>query len=46
VMCHPGFVDDTLISLDPFTVQREREYEFLRSDHFLPLLEAHEVTLG
>ena len=46
VMCHPGFVDDILVSLDPFTVQREREYEFLRSDHFHPLLEAHEVTLG
>jgi predicted glycoside hydrolase/deacetylase ChbG (UPF0249 family) len=46
VMCHPGFVDDMLISLDPFTVQREREYEFLRSDHFLPLLEAHELTLS
>jgi chitin disaccharide deacetylase len=46
VMCHPGIVDDVLISLDPFTSQREREYEFLRSDHFMPLLAAHGVTLN
>ncbi|MGH6679621.1 MAG: ChbG/HpnK family deacetylase, partial [Bradyrhizobium sp.] len=24
VMCHPGFVDEVLVSLDPFTDQRER----------------------
>ena len=46
VMCHPGFVDDVLTGLDPLTVQREREYEFLRGDQFLPLLAANEVTLG
>lgn len=46
VMCHPGFVDDVLTSLDPLTVQREREYEFLRGDRFLPLLAANEITLG
>jgi chitin disaccharide deacetylase len=45
VMCHPGIVDDVLISLDPLTTQREREYEFFRGDHFLPLLGASEVTL-
>ena len=45
VMCHPGFVDDVLISLDPLTIQREREYEFLRGEQFLPLLAANEVTL-
>jgi len=45
VMCHPGIVDDVLISLDPLTVQREREYEFLRGEHLLPLLAASEVTL-
>jgi len=45
VMCHPGIVDDVLISLDPLTVQREREYEFLRGEHFLPLLAANEVRL-
>ena len=26
IMCHPGFVDDTLLGLDPLTDQREREY--------------------
>jgi predicted glycoside hydrolase/deacetylase ChbG (UPF0249 family) len=46
VMCHPGFVDDLLISLDPLTVQREREYEFLRGEHFSSLLAAHDLTLG
>jgi predicted glycoside hydrolase/deacetylase ChbG (UPF0249 family) len=45
VMCHPGFVDDVLIGLDPLTVQREREYEFLKGERFLPLLAANEVTL-
>jgi chitin disaccharide deacetylase len=46
VMCHPGFVDDVLTSLDPLTVQREREYEFLKGEQFLPLLAANEVTLA
>ncbi len=45
VMCHPGLVDDVLIGLDPFTFQREREYEFLGSEHFLPLLATNDVTL-
>jgi chitin disaccharide deacetylase len=46
VMCHPGIVDEVLISLDPLTVQREREYDFLRGEQFLPLLAANDVTLG
>lgn len=46
VMCHPGIVDDVLTSLDPLTVQREREYEFLRSEHLLPMLAAHGLTLS
>ena len=29
VMCHPGFVDETLVSLDPLTTQRENEHAFL-----------------
>ncbi|RJF68458.1 ChbG/HpnK family deacetylase [Rhodopseudomonas palustris] len=45
VMCHPGFVDDVLISLDPFTDQREREYAFLAGDRFPALLEANNVAL-
>ena len=32
VMCHPGFVDETLISLDPLTTQREHEHAFLAGD--------------
>jgi chitin disaccharide deacetylase len=46
VMCHPGFVDDTLISLDPLTTQRENEHAFLASDRFPPLLAANKVTLA
>ena len=46
VMCHPGFVDDTLISLDPLTTQREAEHAFLASPHFPPLLAVNNVTLA
>jgi len=46
VMCHPGFVDEVLIDLDPFTDQREREYAYLASDAFLRLLEDSRVSLG
>ena len=46
VMCHPGFVDDILIGLDPLTDQREREYAFLASEDFPRLLAANNVTLG
>jgi predicted glycoside hydrolase/deacetylase ChbG (UPF0249 family) len=46
VMCHPGIVDETLVSLDPLTTQREREYAFLGGEHFPPLLVANKVTLG
>ena len=46
IMCHPGFVDVTLISLDPLTHQREREYAYLASDDFPKLLAANNVTLA
>ena len=46
VMCHPGFVDETLVSLDPLTTQREAEHAFLAGEHFPPLLAANSVTLG
>ncbi|MEA2894250.1 MAG: hypothetical protein QOI05_5043 [Bradyrhizobium sp.] len=46
IMCHPGFVDDTLVRLDPLTDQREREYEFLAGDGFARLLAANNVTLA
>jgi predicted glycoside hydrolase/deacetylase ChbG (UPF0249 family) len=45
VMCHPGFVDEILKSLDPLTDQREREYAFLAGEHFPPLLASNKVTL-
>jgi predicted glycoside hydrolase/deacetylase ChbG (UPF0249 family) len=46
IMCHPGFVDDILINLDPFTTQREHEHAFLGGEHFPQLLAVNKVTLG
>jgi hypothetical protein len=46
IMCHPGFVDEILISLDPLTDQREHEHAFLGGEHFPQLLAANKVTLG
>jgi chitin disaccharide deacetylase len=46
IMCHPGFVDETLASLDPFTAQREHEHAFLGAEDFPRLLAANNVTLG
>jgi predicted glycoside hydrolase/deacetylase ChbG (UPF0249 family) len=46
IMCHPGFVDETLVSLDPFTGQREHEHAYLGGEHFPPLLAANNVTLA
>jgi predicted glycoside hydrolase/deacetylase ChbG (UPF0249 family) len=46
IMCHPGFVDETLRSLDPLTTQREHEHAFLAGEHFPELLAANNVTLG
>jgi predicted glycoside hydrolase/deacetylase ChbG (UPF0249 family) len=45
VMCHPGFVDETLEDLDPLTTQREHEHAFLAGEHFPPLLKANHLTL-
>ncbi|RTL48397.1 MAG: ChbG/HpnK family deacetylase [Bradyrhizobiaceae bacterium] len=46
VMCHPGFVDEVLLSLDPLTDQREREYAFLAGDDFPKMLAANDVRLS
>jgi predicted glycoside hydrolase/deacetylase ChbG (UPF0249 family) len=46
IMCHPGFVDDILVSLDPLTTQREHEHAFLAGEDFPLLLAANKVTLA
>ncbi|MGH6713754.1 MAG: ChbG/HpnK family deacetylase [Bradyrhizobium sp.] len=46
VMCHPGLVDETLVSLDPLTTQRESEHAFLAGAQLPPLLALNNVTLG
>ena len=45
IMCHPGFVDEILVSLDPLTTQREHEHAFLGGEHFPRLLAANNVAL-
>jgi hypothetical protein len=45
-MCHPGFVDETLIGLDPLTTQRESEHAFLAGTQLPPLLALNNVTLA
>jgi predicted glycoside hydrolase/deacetylase ChbG (UPF0249 family) len=45
VMCHPGFVDETLRRLDPLTDLREREHGFFVSEAFPQILAEHRVTL-
>jgi hypothetical protein len=46
VMCHPGFVDDVLIALDPLTDVREIEHAYLAGEAFPELLAANNVTLS
>ncbi len=46
VMCHPGFVDEQLLGLDPFTYQREYEHAYLAGEQFPALLAEKQVTLG
>lgn len=45
VMCHPGYVDEVLVALDPLTDQRRREYDYLASDAFAALLAGENVEL-
>ena len=46
VMCHPGFVDEALVSLDPLTATREVEHAYFVSDAFPRLLASNNITLG
>lgn len=46
VMCHPGFVDETLKRLDPLTDLRQREHDFFVSEAFPQILAKHRVTLS
>lgn len=46
IMCHPGFVDSALQSLDPVTTLREHEFAFFNSDAFPHVLAQHGVTLA
>lgn len=46
IMCHPGYVDDTLMRLDHVTHQREREQAFLAGQGLDDLLNDCGVTLA
>jgi predicted glycoside hydrolase/deacetylase ChbG (UPF0249 family) len=46
IMCHPGFVDAPLKSLDPLTDLRERELAYFDSDAFARDLARHGVALA
>ena len=46
IMCHPGFVDDELKSLDSLTTLREHEFAFFNSDAYPAMLAAHGVELA
>ncbi|MGO4572847.1 ChbG/HpnK family deacetylase [Microvirga sp. 2TAF3] len=45
VMCHPGYIDDELRSLDPAIESRPEEVAYLQSDAFKDLLEERRITL-
>ena len=46
IMCHPGFVDPALKSLDSLTDLRERELAYFDSDAFPRDLARHRVELA
>jgi chitin disaccharide deacetylase len=46
IMCHPGFVDAVLESVDPVTTLREREFAFFCSDAFYRTLAEHNLQLA
>ena len=46
IMCHPGFVDAELRSLDPLTDLRERELAYFESEAFAALLAARGAVLA
>lgn len=46
IMCHPGFVDAELRSLDPLTDLREKEYAYLAGDDFPAMLASHRAALA
>ena len=46
IMCHPGFVDPALESVDSLTDLREREFAYFESDAFPRDLARHRVALA
>jgi predicted glycoside hydrolase/deacetylase ChbG (UPF0249 family) len=45
-MCHPGYGDDELRSLDPAVESREEELAYLKSDAFCELLSKRGIRLS
>ncbi len=46
VMCHPGYLDDELPTLDPVVATRPLEHAFLAGDRFPAMIEEARLTLA
>ena len=46
IMCHPGFVDNALKSLDSLTTLREHEFAFFNSDAYPDVMAEYGVALA
>ena len=45
LMVHPGQTDDSLQKIDPVTLSRDLESDFLKSHNFLDILETKSILL-
>ena len=46
MMCHPGYSDDTLATLDTMTAERDSELAFLAGDGWRRVLETAQVAVS
>ena len=46
IMCHPGFVDSQLETIDSLTTLRQHEFAYFNSDSYLDVLAEHGVELA
>jgi predicted glycoside hydrolase/deacetylase ChbG (UPF0249 family) len=46
MMCHPGYSDTTLASLDTMTAERDSELAFLRGDGWMKVLTEAQVAVA
>ncbi len=46
IMCHPGFIDDELLRLDPVVDTRQQEFNFFNSERFSDICNQKEIFLS